>query len=61
MFTFLDTNGDDYLDTGELEALFVKEVSVIYKPDAYMCCKIADGIAVRRNSWSSCHVVIFQN
>lgn len=37
LFTFLhvDTNGDDYLDTGELEALFVKEVSVIYKPDAY--------------------------
>lgn len=37
LFIFLDTNGDDYLDTGELEALFVKEVSVhvIYKPDAY--------------------------
>lgn len=29
LFFFLDTNGDDYLDTGELEALFVKEVSVI--------------------------------
>ncbi len=34
MLFFPDTNGDGYLDTGELEALFVKEVSVIYRLDA---------------------------
>ena len=27
IFSLLDTNGDDYLDTSELEALFVREVS----------------------------------
>lgn len=29
-FKLHDTNGDDYLDTGELEALFVKEVDKLY-------------------------------
>ena len=27
MFFIPDTNGDDFLDTSELEALFIKEVS----------------------------------
>lgn len=37
----IDINGDGYLDTGELEALFVKEVGILKILSKYII-KIAD-------------------
>lgn len=46
-FFLLDTNGDDFLDTSELEALFIKEVScnaaIQFKFSDYMCTYVLHG------------------